>query len=39
MEKAIERVMQAYTMMVTIPLEEEAAARESLEQHLTGMTG
>jgi hypothetical protein len=37
MQAAIDRVMQAYTMMVNITPEEEQAAREKVVKHLAGL--
>ena len=39
MQEAIDRVMRAYTLMVTLSPEDEADARERVEQHLAGMDG
>lgn len=39
MQEAIERVMRAYTLMVTLSPEGEAEARERVARHLAGMDG
>jgi hypothetical protein len=39
MQEAVDRVMQAYGLMVTISPEEQAEARERLRKHLSGMPG
>lgn len=39
MQKAVERVMQAYTLMVTLSPGEESETRQRLEEHLAGMSG
>jgi hypothetical protein len=37
MQAAIDRVMQAYAMMVDLTPEEEEVTRQKLERHLAGM--
>jgi hypothetical protein len=39
MQEAVDRVMQAYRLMVRLSPEDEAATRERLEQHLRGLQG
>ena len=39
MEKAVERIMLAYTMMVRLSAEEEADALARVRQHLAGLSG
>jgi hypothetical protein len=37
MQAAIDRVLQAYGMMVNLTSEEQQATRRKLEKHLAGM--
>jgi hypothetical protein len=39
MPEAIERVMQAYTLMATLSPQDEADARERVGKHLAGISG
>lgn len=39
MQTAVDRVMQAYVLMVTLTPESEANARERVQEHLAGMDG
>lgn len=39
MQKVVDRVMQAYRLMVSLAPEEEVATRERLEMHLATLTG
>ena len=39
MQTAIDRVMRAYVLMVTLTPEDESSARERLEQHLAHIGG
>jgi len=39
MQAAIDRVMQAYVLMVTLTPEDESNARERVEEHLAGLDG
>ena len=39
MPEAIDRVMQAYTLMATLSSQDEADARKRVGKHLTGMPG
>jgi hypothetical protein len=39
MQAAIDRVMRAYILMVTLTPEDESNARERLEEHLTKIGG
>jgi uncharacterized protein YoaH (UPF0181 family) len=39
MQEAVDRVMQAYGLMVTLSPEDQEEARERLQEHLTGMQG
>jgi hypothetical protein len=39
MEEAMERVMQAYGLMVTLSPADEAEARERLQEHLRTLQG
>jgi hypothetical protein len=39
MQEAVDRVMQAYCLMVTLSPEDELRARERLREHLNGMQG
>ena len=37
MQSAVDRVMEAYTLMVTLTPEEQKVTRQKLERHLAGM--
>ena len=39
MQRAVDRVMQAYGLLVALSPEEEAAVRERLQRHLSGKQG
>jgi hypothetical protein len=39
MQEAVDRVMQAYCLMVALSPEDELQARERLREHLNGMQG
>jgi hypothetical protein len=39
MQEAVDRVMQAYALMVTLSPEEQADARKRLQEHLSGIEG
>jgi hypothetical protein len=39
MPEPVDRVMQAYSMMVTLSPEEEAQARDRVTAHLSGLEG
>lgn len=39
MLEVVDRVMQAYCLMVTLSPEDELQARERLREHLNGMQG
>jgi|AraplaDrversion2_2_1032049.scaffolds.fasta_scaffold00581_9 hypothetical protein len=39
MQEALERVMQTYSMMVSLTPEAEAEARKRVQQHLVGIEG
>lgn len=39
MQEAINRVVQAYTLMVALSSEDEAVARERVQQHLKSVEG
>ena len=39
MQAAVDRVMQAYCLMVTLSPADEAQARERLEEHLRNLQG
>jgi hypothetical protein len=39
MQEAVDRVMQAYGLMVTLSPEDQEETRERLQEHLAGMQG